>query len=499
MKIDVQPLEDHQVTITAEVEADQMNEYVHRAARSISRRTKIPGFRPGKAPFEMVKRFVGEEALQQQAVEEMIDEIYPKVLEESKVTPGGMGSLKEISSINPPKFVFVVPLEPTVELGDYKSVRQDYKLEPVDDKEVTEFIERIQRNSATAQPAEGPSKSGDLVYVKFSGKLKKPTEGEDGVVFPERPAQFLLADDVVQNKNWPFPGFLDKLVGKSEGDKLTFKHKYAKDDPDSSLAGKDVEFDVEVQSVKSLTLPELNDEFAQSMGQFQTVADLTNAVRSQLESSRKEEADRVFYDEVIKKIAAGATVKYPPQMLNEEVDHMMEHLKGDLARQGLEMDAYFKIVKKEKDAYIDEEVKPIARERIINSLIMDELARKEEVKLSESDYQQAITDAASALQSIPQGKKNKGRLDKTQMNNLTMNVINQKYNQLVMDRLKSIATGEMASESEKVAEPAKKPSKKVAKKAETQIEETAAVETETAAKPKAKRTTKKSAEAKGEE
>lgn len=497
MKIDVQPLEDHQVSITAEVEAEQMNSYMQRAARSISRRTKIPGFRPGKAPFEMVKRFVGEEALQQQAVEEMIDEVYPKVLEESNVTPGGMGSLKEIVSINPPKFIFVVPLEPTVDLGDYKSVRADYNLEPVKDSDVDEFIQRLLRNSATAQPADHPAKSGDLVYVKFSGTIKKLAEGENADVFPERPAQFLLGDDVVQNRNWPFPGFTDKLDGKSEGDKFTVKHKYPKDDADSSLAGKDVEFNIEVQSVKELVLPELTDEFAQSMGQFQTVDDLRNTVRTQLEANKKEETDSKFFDEVSKKIAAGATVKYPPQMLNEEVEHMMEHLQGDLARQGLEMDAYLKIIKKDKDAYIEEEVKPIARERIINSLIMDEIARKEDVKLSETDYQQAITNAASALQTVPQRKKNKGRFSKSEVNNLTMSVINQKYNQLVLERIKAIATGEADKLAEDSEAPAEKPVKKTTKKsaAKTNVKKTAPeAEAEKTEKPKAKRSAKKTAD-----
>ncbi|MHB0967874.1 MAG: trigger factor, partial [Bellilinea sp.] len=190
MKLDVQPLEDHQVKVIAEMEPAALEEFMRRAARKISRETRIPGFRPGKAPYDMVKRHVGEEALRQQAVEDLIDEYYPKILDEAQIKPGATGSLEEIVSVDPPKFSFIIPLEPTVELGGYKDIRLEYALEAVKEADVDEFIQRLRTNYATAEPVERPAEDGDLVYVKFSGKLTKPAEGEDENVFPERPAQF---------------------------------------------------------------------------------------------------------------------------------------------------------------------------------------------------------------------------------------------------------------------------------------------------------------------
>lgn len=441
MKLDVQPLEDHQVKVIAELEPAVLEEFMHRAARKISRETRIPGFRPGKAPYDMVRRHVGEEALQQQAVEDLIDEYYPKILDEAQIKPGATGSLEEIVSVSPPKFSFVIPLEPTIELGAYKDIRLDYSLDAVKEADVDEFIQRLRTNYATAEPVERPAEDGDLVYLKFSGKLIKPAEGEDENVFPERPAQFIVGNDVIQNRDWPYPGFNDSLKGLSAGDEKITKHKFAKDEKDEALKGKTVEFKVTVQSIKALHLPELNDEFAQTIGQFETVADLRKAVQDQLEVAKKDETDDAYYTSLIDKVIEGATIKYPPQVLDHEVEHMMEHVKEDVGRQGMELDAYFKMIDMDREKYIEEELRPAARRRIARSLVMDELARAEEVKLEQDDYNQAITATVSQLQSQPKPRKAKEKVNPDLVNNMTMNELSRKFNIKVLERMKAIATG----------------------------------------------------------
>lgn len=441
MKLDVQPLEDHQVKVTAELEPSVLDDFMHRAARKISRETRIPGFRPGKAPYDMVRRHVGEDVLQQQAVEDLIDEYYPKILDEADIKPGAMGSLEKIVSTNPPVFSFVIPLEPTVDLGNYKEIRQDYTLDPVTEKDVDEFIQRLRTNYATAEPVERAAEDGDLVYVKFSGKLVKPAEGEDENVFPERPAQFIVGNDVMQNRDWPYPGFNESLKGLSAGEEKVSKYTFPKDEKDDALKGKKVEFKVNVQSVKSLKLPELNDEFAQTVGQFDSVDALRKGVQEQLEANKKEETDDAYYSSVIDKVIDGATIKYPPQVLDHEVEHMLEHLKEDVARQGMELEAYFKMIDMDREKYIEEQVKPAARKRIARSLVLDELAKAEQVKLEQDDYNQAISATVSQLQSQPRPKKTKEKISSDLVNNMTMNELSRKFNVKVLERMKAIATG----------------------------------------------------------
>jgi trigger factor len=207
-----------------------------------------------------------------------------------------------------------------------------------------------------------------------------------------------------------------------------------------------------VQSGKSLILPELTDEFAQTVGQFETVADFQKTVREQLEANRKDETDDSYFTALIDKVIEGATIKYPPQVLEFEVEHLMEHLKDDVSRQGMELDAYFKMIDKEREQYIDEEIRPAARKRLERSLVMDELAKAEEIKLEQDDYNQAISATVSQLQSQPKPRKAKEKVNSNLVNNLTMNELSRTFNVKVLERMKAIATAQ-APEPEKTVEP----------------------------------------------
>lgn len=442
LKLEVQPRDDHQVSVTAEFELALLEEFKRRAARKISRQTRIPGFRPGKAPFDVVRRMVGDEALVEQAVEELIDEYYPKILEEANLKPGAAGSLEKVVSLDPPTFSFIIPLEPEVELGNYSEVRMDYQVDEVEESEISDFLKRLQTNYSTAEPVDRPAQAGDLVYIKFSGRLTQPAEGQDELVFPERPAQFILDSDIMENRNFPFPGFAEKLMGLKENDTLTVTYTYAQDEEDESLRGKEVEFNLIVQSVKSLTLPELNDEFAQNMGQFETLEDLKKAIREQLENNKKESADNTFFNQLFDQLLSGATIKYPPQALEHEVEHVLEDFQADLARQGLEMETYFKITNKDRATFIKEEIEPAARRRLERSLLMEKFAQLENIKLDENNYQQAVQETIRDVQSLPQTKKpSKVEQNKVAQDVLMYN-INRRFNQMVLDRMKAIATGQ---------------------------------------------------------
>ena len=442
MKLDIQPLEDHQVKIIAEFEPEVFEGYIRRAARKIARQVRIPGFRPGKAPLDVIRRTVGEESLKEQALEDLVDENYSKILEEAQIKPGAAGSLEEIVSLDPPTFAFRIPLEPEVDLGAYRDIRLDYQLEEVSDDEVNEFIKRLQTNYATAEPVERPAENGDLVYLKFSAHLAAPEEGQDDVVFPERPAQFILGSDVIQDRDFPFPGFIDLLVGLSANDEKEFTYTYPEDAQDENLRGKEVIFKVAVQSIKAMHLPDIDDAFAQTVGQFETLEDLKKAVREQLEVTKKENTDEEYFSELIEKVVAGATIKYPPQVLDHEVEHMLEHLKEDLSRQGLEMDAYLKMIQKDPETFLEEEVRPAARKRLERSLVIEQLGVAENIKLEESDYNQVAATTMETLRSMPQPKSKKKGVSEQVLNNITMNAMVRTLNQRILDRMKAIATGQ---------------------------------------------------------
>ena len=187
MKLQKEFTDDQQVKITAEFEPELLDQFMHKAARKISQRTRIPGFRPGKAPYAMVVNHVGEASIREEALEMLLDKVYPEVLEEAQISPYGPGNLDEIKSQDPLTFLFTIPLEPETELGDVDSIREAYTLPEVSDEKVDELIRQVRRNSSTIVPLETPAAEGNLLYLTLEALAVEPKEGEDPEIFGSTP------------------------------------------------------------------------------------------------------------------------------------------------------------------------------------------------------------------------------------------------------------------------------------------------------------------------
>ncbi len=450
MKIETQPREDHQVKIVAEFDAETMEGFKRRAARKISQETKIPGFRPGKAPYDIVRRMYGDDAIEKQAVELLIDDQYAKVLDAADVKPGAPGALDEIISTDPLKLSFIVPLAPEVELGDYHSIQKPYEPPAVSDEQVSEYLRRMQTSYATAEPVERAAEKGDLVYYMLSGRLANPAEGEDPEVIKEGPAQTIIGEDTLSDKDWPFVGFSNELIGMVANGEKEITHTFGEDDRDEKLRGREVILRIVVQSIKALHLPELDDEFAQSLGEFSTFAELKEAVTKQLTENSRQEYDQKYFDELFDAIAAGATIKYPPQVLDEEKEHILEHLNEDLSKNNLDLDTYVKLINTTKEAFLAEQVTPAAKKRLVRSLLMEELGKAEKIQLADADINEAVNGSLRQLSAQPgfDPKKVNDRL----VNAIAMDAVSRLYNQRILSRLKSIATGEPETTVEPAAE-----------------------------------------------
>lgn len=453
MKIETTPLENQQVQVDVELESEVLQGYMRRAARKIAQDTRIPGFRPGKAPFDVVRRLYGDEAIQKEAVELMIDDVYPQMLTEANLEPSGPGTLKEISSFDPPKFSFIVPLAPEVTLGDYAAIRKEYAPAPVTDEEVEKVLSGLRNDMATAEPAgDRPAQEGDLVYVNLSGVLTQPAEGESETIIDERPAQFLIGDQ--DNDSWPYPGFSKELIGLSEGDVKDIEFTYPEDTPFTRLAGKAARFTVKVDSIKVMKYPEMDDEFAKSVGDFENFQALRDTVRTSLEARQTSEYDEQYVDELIDEIIAQSTIEYPPHMLEEEQEHILKHLQEDLAERKLDLDTYLKVRQLDRAAFIEQEVIPSAKKRLSRSLILEKIAQAENIQLDKSELSEAVNQRLGELsQSIAQDKKYRSKAAQADLvNALAFDTANRLFNERLMDRLKRIASGQAEAEEAAAAE-----------------------------------------------
>ncbi len=443
LKIEKQLLADQQIKIIAESDNETLEQFKLRAVRKIARDTKIPGFRPGKAPSNVIRRMYSDELIQKEAIELLVDDMYPKVIDEAKIKPYGPGALEEILSQEPPKFSFRIPLEPEIHLGDYRAIRQEYHLDPIADKDVEDYLHRLQTSYATAEPVERPAEKGDLVYLKVNGTFKEIKEGEVSEIYKDVSSQVLIGDDSFQENNFPFEKFDQLILGAKANDEKIFVHSYPFDHQNEKIAGKEIEFKIIVQSIKAMKLPALDDAFAKTMGNFESMDALRNTIRTQLEATKKNEYERQYFDELIEKIRSNATIKYPPQALEHEIEHVLEHIKEDLATQKLDFETYLKTIKKEKDQFIKEEITPVAIKRLEQSLIFEELATQEKIKLEEKELGQAYTKTVQELQMTTDFQRLQRKMTSAKLSNaIALQAANRLMSDRVFDRLKAIATGQ---------------------------------------------------------
>jgi trigger factor len=437
--------ENHEAKLTVEVEAEKMEQYKRRAARKISERAKIPGFRPGKAPYHMVVLNFGEQAVLEQAIDMFVDDEYSNILKEAGVEPGAAGTLEAIDSLDPVKLTFRVPLAPEVDLGDYHSVRMPYEWTEPSQEEVDKALADLRQMYATTENVERETQEGDYVLVDV--KSETPELNREGF------ATMIRAED--RDTEWPYSGFARELVGMKPGDVKTVKHTFPEDWDVEELKGKEVEMEVTVKTVRAVTLPELDDEFAKTVGVGETLAELVEAVKKDVEARSKADYDDKYFVDLIEKIKEGATFKYHQHTLDHEGEHVLNELSNRLAQQGMDLDTYFKIRNTTREKFIEEEVKPVAKKRLERSLILDEVVRREKLEVSSEALDEEFNNTLSSLvmqgldmQKIRGGKK--GQQEFAQA--VALESANRVITRQALDLLKSIATGTYKSPAEREAE-----------------------------------------------
>jgi trigger factor len=435
LKIDKTIEENHEAKLVVEVEPEKMDTYKRRAARKISERGKIAGFRPGKAPYEMVVRSYGEQAVLEQAIDFFVDAEYSNILKEADVEPGAAGSLESIDSLEPPKMTFRVPLAPDVDLGDYHSIRMPYEWTAPDEKAVEAAMEDFRQMYATTENVEREAQEGDYVLVD----VKSETTELNRIGY----AAFIRSEG--RDTEWPYNGFAKELIGLKAGDTKSTKHTFPEDWEVEELRGKEVELEVLVKTVRAVTLPELNDEFAKTTGAGETVDEVREAVKRDVETRSKADYDDKYFIDLIEKIKEGATLKYHQHALEHEGEHVLEDLSQRLSQQGMDLDTYFKVRSTTREQFIEDEVKPVAKKRFERSLVLDEIVRREKLEVDNEALDAEFNQTLSALtmQGVDLNKIRGGRQGQQRVAQaVAMESANRVLTRRALDTLKSIAVGE---------------------------------------------------------
>lgn len=450
MKIETEIQEDHQAKLTVELEAEAMEEMKQRAARKIARRVRIPGFRPGKAPYQVVVRQLGEGAILEEALEMLVENIYPKIIDEADIKPYGPGSLQNVVSLEPPILEFIVPLDAEVTLGDYRSMRKPYEPSGVSDDDVKAVLGNLRERQAVIEPVERPAQEGDLVTVRLSAKRANADDDEPILISERSTPTIVRSSQETDSDEWPFPGFSVHLVGLSEGDEKSFSHVFP-DNAEDGLEGIEAEIHFVVEAVKARSLPPLDDAFASSLGDYDDLNALMTMIRQNLEKQAEQSYSESYKDEIIETAIEQATFKYPPQMLESEIEDVTRDLTRQLEQQGLDLDLYLKTRNLDLDGLKDE-LKPVAERRLKRALFLYELAQAENIEV-EAEELKAETDSTVSYLSRVLPKQDAQKFsDKNVYNTLTRNIMVDMLSRKAIERIQEICKGETGESIEVEAE-----------------------------------------------
>lgn len=435
MKLEKSILDDHQAQVVVEVEADRVEAARQRAARKLATRGKIPGFRPGKAPYDVIVRYYGDAAVHEQAIDLLVDEIYPEMLKEAGIEPAAAGSLDKVEGDQTPRLVFRVPLSPEVSLGDYRAIRAPYEFEPPGPERLEEALNELRQVYATTETVERPATEGDYVIVDIQS-------GERQLERSEMP---LIVRSASQVDEFPYPGFSAELAGLKAGDTKTIEHKFPEDTALATVAGKGAELNVSVKAVRSVTLPPLDDEFARLVGKYESIEALKEALAKEIEARARADYDDKYYADVVDKLREGASIKYASQTLEHEAEHVVNDMRRRLGQQGLDLETYYKMRNTDAAKFLEEEARPVARRRLERSLILDEVARAEKIEVDNESLDEEFNSTLLDLQgqglnlsAIRGGRQGQQKVAEA----VAVQSASRLLTRRTLERLREIATGE---------------------------------------------------------
>ncbi len=385
MKIETEDLEDREVQLTVEVPTERLQSAMRTTARRLSHETKIPGFRPGKAPYNIVVQKFGEEVVFQETLDDLGQEIYRQALDQSELEPYGPGSLNEIVSRDPLILRYTVPLLPEVDLGEYRELRLPYEEPEVSDETLEEAMERLRQSRALIEPVDRQVQLSDVVVIDIQGKLREPPDEEDAIILDNKGIEILVTEDT----DWPVPGIAEHLLGLEIGSDHDFDYTFPEDYQSEDLRDLTADFHIKCLEVKSRFVPEWTDDLARNIGEYDDLLDLRLKLRESLQERMQQEAEAEYAQQAIEAVVEGSTIQFPPLMLQEETNELITELERSLQGQNLSLEDYLKIEKKSEEE-LRTELEPRARKRLSRALVLGKVVELEELEVSEKEVTEEI-------------------------------------------------------------------------------------------------------------
>ncbi|MED5016117.1 trigger factor [Paenibacillus chibensis] len=388
MKATWEKIEKNLGVLEVEVEADRVTDALNKAFNKVVKKASVPGFRKGKVPRPIFESRYGVEALYQDAIDILLPEVYTEAVDQTDIFPVDRPEVEidQFAKGQAFKFKAKVTVKPEVTLGEYKGVEVPAQKVEVSEEEVNEELNRLQeRHAELAVIDEGTAQDGDIAVIDFDGYV-------DGVPFEGGKAERYSLE---LGSGTFIPGFEEQVVGLATGDfkdvEVTFPETYHAEE----LANKQAIFKVKVHEIKRKQLPELDDEFAKDVSEFETLAEYKEDLKKELLVRKEQEAKGKKEAAVVDKVSENAEIEIPQAMIDSEIQNMMRDFDNRLRSQGMNLEMFLSF-SGQTTADLQEQMKDDAEKRVRNNLVLEQIAKEENIEVTEEDINKELETMAEA-------------------------------------------------------------------------------------------------------
>lgn len=457
MKATWEKIEKNLGVLEVEVEAERVAAALDKAFNKVVKKVNVPGFRKGKVPRAIFESRFGVESLYQDAIDILLPEVYTEAVDQTDIFPVDRPEVdvEQFAKGQPFKFKAKVTVKPEVQLGDYKGIEVPAADIAVTEEELNEELTRMQeRHAELIVIDEEAAQNGDTVVLDFDGSV-------DGVPFEGGKAERYSLE---LGSNTFIPGFEEQVVGMATGDfkdvNVTFPETYHAEE----LAGKEAVFKVKVHEIKRKQLPELDDEFAKDVSEFDTLDEYKEDLKKQLQSRKEREAEAAREGVLVDKVGENAEVEIPEAMVQSEVQNMVRDFDNRLRAQGMNLEMFLGFSGQTIED-LQGQMKDDAEKRVRNNLVLEQIAKAEKIEATEEEINKELQDMADAYKRSPEEIRNILAANGS-LGSLREDVLLRKTIKFLIENAKEVPA-EKAEESKPAA---KKTTKKAAAKAESKDE-----------------------------
>ncbi|MCD8156047.1 MAG: trigger factor [Clostridiales bacterium] len=439
MSVQVTNLEEkNMVQLTIEVSAEELEKALQSAYNRQKKDFSIPGFRKGKVPRYMIEKMYGPTVFYEDAVNDLIPGAYSDAVTESGQDVVSRPTIDVVQIEKGKPFIFTadVAICPEVTLGKYAGVTVTKVDTAATEEEVMAQIDKERENNARIVSVEGRAiESGDTAVIDYDGFV-------DGVAFEGGKDE----NHSLEIGSGSFiPGFEDQLIGKNVGDEVAVNVTFPEEYHAPDLAGKDAVFQVKIHEVKTKELPELDDEFAQDVSEFDTVDEYKASVKTKVEERKAGDAKRAQQEEALQKIVEKSKMDIPAAMIDTQCENMINQFAQQMAQQGLSMEQYFQFSGSTMDQ-LKEQVRPDAESRIKNELVLDAIAKAENIEITDEDIDAELESMAAMYQM--EAEQLKGYMGEEEKENMKLDLASRKALEFVTENMKPRAKAKTKAEKE---------------------------------------------------